>query len=85
MVIPSTTERGEGVCVAAITIIGDDSVEGNETFRVTIQPANPNDIVLTSESTANVTVIDDDGTYVLTSYLLCFLFCASIFCSNTWA
>ena len=59
VVIPSITARGEGVCVAAITILGDDTVEGNETFRVTIQPTNPNDMVPTSGSTANVTIVDD--------------------------
>jgi len=65
VVVPSTTVRGEGVCVAAITILGDDIVEGNETFRVTIQPTNPYDTVPTSGSTANVTIVDDDGTHKL--------------------
>jgi len=59
--IPSTTAQGGGVCVAATTILGDDIVEGNETFRVTIQPTNPNDRVPTSGSTATVTIADDDG------------------------
>lgn len=68
VVIPSTTAQGEGVCVAAITILGDDTVEGNETYHVTIQPTNPNDIVPRSRSTAAVTIVDDDGTYVLTSH-----------------
>ena len=61
VIIPSTTAQGESVCVTAITILGDDTVEGNETFRVTIQPTNPNDIVPTSRSTATVTIVDDDG------------------------
>ena len=66
VVIQSTTAQGEGVCVAAIIILGDDIVEGNETFRVTIQPTNPYDTVPTSGSTVNVTIVDDDGTHKLT-------------------
>ena len=61
VVVPSTTAQGEGVCVAAITILGDDIVEGNETFRVTIQPINPNDIISTSGNTSTITIDDDDG------------------------
>ena len=61
VIIPSTTTQGESVCVTAITILGDDTVEGNETFRVTLQPTNPNDMVPTSRSTATVTIVDDDG------------------------
>ena len=61
VVIPSTTARGEGVCVAAITILGDDTVEGNEMFRVNILPTNPNDIVSIFRSSATVTIVDDDG------------------------
>ena len=61
VVVPSTTVQGEGVCVAAINILGDDIVERNETFRVTIQPTNPNDIISTSGNTSTITIVDDDG------------------------
>ena len=61
VVIPSTTVRGQGVCVAAIAIFGDDIVEGNETFQLIIQPTNPLDMVLTGRSTVSVTIVDDDG------------------------
>ena len=61
VVVPSTTAQGEGVCVAAITILGDDIVEGNEILRVTIQPINPNDIISTSGNTSTITIDDDDG------------------------
>jgi len=61
VVVPSTTVRGEGMCVAAITILGDDIVERNETFHVTIRPTNPNDIISTSGNTSTITIVDDDG------------------------
>ena len=61
VVIPSTTVQGQAVCVAAITILGDDLVEGNETFQLMIQPTNPLDMVLAGRSTVTVTIVDDDG------------------------
>ena len=61
VVIPSMTARSQGVCVAAIAILGDDIVEGNETFQLMIQPTNPLDMVLAGRSTVNVTIVDDDG------------------------
>ena len=61
VVIPSTTVQGQGVCVAAITILGDDLVEGNETFQLMIQPTNPLDMVVADRSTVTVTIVDDDG------------------------
>ena len=61
VVIPSTTVQGQAVCVAAINIVGDDLVEGNETFQLMIQPTNPLDMVLAGRSTVNVTIVDDDG------------------------
>ena len=61
VVIPSTTAQGQGVCVAAIAILGDYIVEENETFRVIIQPANPLDMVSTGRNTTTVTIVDDDG------------------------
>ena len=63
MVIPYTTVQGQGVCVAAITILGDNVVEGNESFQLMIQPANPLDMVSPGGNTATVTIVDDDGKY----------------------
>ena len=60
-VIPYTTVQGQGVCVAAILIVGDNLVEGNETFQLMIQPANPLDMVSTGGNTTTVTIVDDDG------------------------
>ena len=61
MVIPPATVQGQGVCVEAILIVGDNRVEGNETFQLMIQPTNPLDMVLADRSTVNVTIVDDDG------------------------
>ena len=61
VVIPFMTVQGQGVCVAAIAILGDDIVEGNETFRVIIQPTNPLDMVSSGGTTTTVTIVDDDG------------------------
>ena len=61
VVIPYTTVQGQGVCEAAVTILGDYIVEGNETFQVMIQPINPLDMVLAGRSTVSVTIVDDDG------------------------
>ena len=61
VVIPSTTAQGQGVCVAAIAIFGDDIVEGNETFQLVIQPTNPLDMVSTGGNTTTVNIVDNDG------------------------
>ena len=61
VVIPPATVQGQGVCVAAILIMGDNLVEGNETFQLMIQPTNPLDMVLANRSTVSVTIVDDDG------------------------
>ena len=71
VVIPYTTAQGRGVCVAAVAILGDDIVEGNETFQLMIQPTNPLDMVLADRSTVNVTIVDDDGKHKLLSYHYC--------------
>ena len=65
VVIPSTTAQGQGVCVA-VTIFGDDIVEGNETFQLMIQPTNPLDMVSMGRSTTTITIVDDDGKYTTT-------------------
>ena len=64
VVIPSTTAQGQGVCVAAIAIFGDDVVERNETFQVIIQPTNPLDMVSPGGNTTTVTIVDNDGATV---------------------
>ena len=61
VVIPSMTAQGQGVCVAAIAIFGDDIVERNETFQVIIQPTNPLDMVSPGGNTTTVTIVDNDG------------------------
>ena len=61
VVIPSMTAQGQGVCVAAIAIFGDDIVERNETFQVIIQPTNPLDMVSPGGNTTIVTIVDNDG------------------------
>ena len=61
VVIPSMTAQGQVFCVAVVTIVDDDIVEGNETFQLMIQPTNPLDMVLAGRSTVSVTIIDDDG------------------------
>ena len=63
MVIPYTTVQGQVVCVADVSILGDDIVEGNETFQVIIQPVNPLDMVSPGGNTTTVTIVDDDGKY----------------------
>ena len=69
VVIPFTTVQGQGVCEPAIAILGDDIVEGNETFRVIIQPTNPLDMVSPGGSTTTVTIVDDDGKHYTTTVL----------------
>ena len=61
VVIPSTTVQGQGVCVTAIAILGDDIVEENETLLVIIRPTNPLDMVSMDRGTTTVTIVDDDG------------------------
>ena len=61
VVISPTTTQGRGVCVAAVTILGDTIVEGNETFQLMIQPTNLLDMVSPGGNTTTVTIVDDDG------------------------
>ena len=61
VVIPSTTVQGQGICVAAIDILGDTIVEGNETFQLMIQPTNSLDMVSSGGNTTTVTIVDNDG------------------------
>ena len=67
VVITSTTVQGQGVCVAAIVILGDTIVEENETFQLMIRPTNPLDMVVADRSTVTVTIVDDDGKLLLTN------------------
>ena len=65
VILPPTTVQDQGVCVAAVTILGDDIVEGNETFQLMIQPTNPLDMVSMGRNTTTVTIVDDDGKHQL--------------------
>ena len=70
MIIPPTTAQDQGVCVAAVTILGDTIVEGNETFQLMIQPTNPLDMVSPGENTTTVTIVDDDGKHRILTPIL---------------
>ena len=65
VIIPYTTARDQVVCVAAVAIFGDNTVEGNETFQLLIQPTNPLDMVSMGRNTTTVTIVDDDGKHQL--------------------
>ena len=43
-----------------ITVPADMIVEGSETFTISVETSNPNDVIL-GPSTATVTVVDNDG------------------------
>ena len=70
VVIPYTTVQGQVVCVANVSILGDDIVEGNETFQLMIQPANPLDMVSMGRNTTTVTIVDDDGKHQILTQIL---------------
>ena len=54
------TTVGEAVC-QSITIVGDDQMEEDEMFTVTVVPNNPLDTIVSD--TVTVTILDDgDGT-----------------------
>ena len=65
VIIPYTTAQDQVVCVAAVAIFGDNTVEGNETFQLMIQPTNPLDMVSMGRNTTTVTIVDDDGKHQL--------------------
>ena len=60
--IPSNLEfrsGGDTSSQVTVTIVNDNTVEMDEEFSVQISSMNPR--VIVQESTANVTIIDDDG------------------------
>ena len=61
LTIPSTTAVGNSVC-RDITVIDDMIVEENETFNITVETSDSNDIIM-GPSTATVTIIDNDSKY----------------------
>ena len=46
-----------------ITVPGDMMVEDNETFTISVEISNPNDVIM-GPSTATVNILDNDGTYM---------------------
>ena len=61
LTIPSSTPVGTSTC-QSVTILGDDTLESNELFTVTLYPVNPRDSI-TGSNTSTVTILDDgDGT-----------------------
>lgn len=60
LTIPSAATPGAVVC-QAITVIGDDIMEEDESFTVTVTPQNSNDDI-TGSTTVTITIPDDgDG------------------------
>ena len=45
-----------------ISVTDDIIVESNETFTITVETSNPNDVIVVP-STVLVTIVDDDGKY----------------------
>ena len=61
LTIPAAASPGTLVC-RSITVIGDDIMEGDESFTVTVSPQNANDDI-TGSVTVTITIPDDgDGT-----------------------
>ena len=61
LTIPSTAAVSTAVC-RDITVPGDMIVEDNETFIISVETSNPNDVII-GPSTATVTIVDNDGKY----------------------
>ena len=57
-IFASGSTDGATRCVD-ITIIDDDSLEGDQTFTVTLSTSDPNVVIVTSR--INITIIDNDG------------------------
>ena len=45
-----------------VSVTDDIIVESNETFTITVETSNPNDVIV-GPSTILVTIVDDDGKY----------------------
>ena len=63
LTIPSTTTVSTAVCLN-ITVTSDMIVENNETFMISVETSNPNDVILGS-TTATVTIVDGDSKYFI--------------------
>lgn len=59
LVISSSAVQGSRVCLPLV-IIGDNVVEGNETFDVILAVNSMQDLIA-GPSTVSVTILDDDG------------------------
>ena len=59
LTIPSTAAVSTAVCLN-ITVPVDMMVEDNETFTITVETSNPNDVIM-GPSTATVTIVDNDS------------------------
>ena len=59
LTLPSTTAVSTAVC-RSITVPAVMIVENNETFTITVETSNPNDVVI-GPSTATITIVDIDG------------------------
>ena len=62
LTIPSTATISTAVC-RNITVPGDIFVEDNETFMISVETSNPNDVII-GPSTATVTILDNDGKHI---------------------
>ena len=61
LTIPSTAAVSTAVCLN-ITVSGDMFVEDSETYTISVETSNPNDVIM-GPSTATVTIVDDDSKY----------------------
>ena len=59
LTIPSTAAVSTAVC-HDIPVPGDMIVEDNETFTITVEASNQNDVII-GPSTATVTILDNDS------------------------
>ena len=61
LTIPFATTISSFVC-HNISVSDDMIVEDSETFTITVETSNPNDVIM-GPTTAIVTILDDDGKY----------------------
>ena len=62
LTIPSTAAVSTTVC-HDITVPADMIVEDNETFTISVETSNPNNVIM-GPSTATVTIVDNDGKHI---------------------
>ena len=62
LTILSTMAVSSFVC-HNITVFDDMIVEDSETFTITVEASNPNDVII-GLSRAMITIVDDDGKYI---------------------